>query len=179
LNNHLRGTSWILNTKIKGDIKEAQQSFQRSRKKTDPRLAPKRKRTNSAEAWRMLSKVRNTRNVGYNTVIKDVKTLGKWVIPNLKTIISTKNKQKRIEHCEKYLGFDFLRVMFTDETSFEINRNSSSLLLSRINHFHSDLNTTQIIPKCWAEISCEGKTEIHFVEGWIDGEKYQEVLQCF
>lgn len=131
----------------------------------------------SAHAWRRLCCLRNVLQVSYNTVIRFIRTLGRWTVPRLKTVVSQTNKQKRIEYCQKYHNFDFSRVLFTDESTFELNRNKGKVF-----HFKDqpvpyaprrNPNSTQM---CWAGISAQGKTDIFFIEGWVDGPAYQSIL---
>ena len=80
---------------------------------------------NSAhQAWQRLSGVANVKKVGYKVVNEYLKTLGTFVVPLLKTKISTENMKKRVEYAKEYLEFDFSRTLFTDESRFELNTNT-------------------------------------------------------
>ena len=68
------------------------------------------------------------KKVSYNVVNNYIKTLGRWVVPKLKTAISRKNLEHRKSYCEEnidhILGQD---VLFMDESLFELNRNKAKV----------------------------------------------------
>ena len=78
----------------------------------------------SNEAWIRLSKIKNMRKVSFNIVNNYIKSLGQWKNPALRTVLSFSNKEKRLNHCRKYLCRTFRNVLFTDESVFQLNANT-------------------------------------------------------
>jgi len=70
-----------------------------------------------------LNKVRNLPYASYKSVNTYIKSLGGFVRPKLKSIISEKNKTKRLAFCENRKEFNFKKVLFTDESCFQMNSN--------------------------------------------------------
>ena len=76
------------------------------------------------QAWIRTNKIKNLPRVGLSCVNAFVKTKGSFVKPNLKSEVSEKNQTKRIQFCQSHSNFNFRNVLFTDESSFELNSNS-------------------------------------------------------
>jgi len=106
-----------------------------------------------------------------------LKTLGGFVRPKLKSLVSPANKTKRLKYCSDYQDFNFHKVLFTDESNFQLNANNLKLFRfkgrppPRITKFNP--NYTFMV---WGGVSYQGKTTLKFVEGKINAEKYQDVV---
>lgn len=73
--------------------------------------------TSTLQASKRLSRIVTIKRCSYRTVLRFVHTLGKWIVPQFDTEISEKNKALRLKYCKMYRGFDFRKVLFSDESS--------------------------------------------------------------
>jgi len=132
----------------------------------------------SHEGWIRLSNIRNMRKVSFNVVNNYVKSLGQWRNPILRTVLSFANKEKRLNHCRKFLNRTFRNVLFTDESVFQLNQNTLKVFWFREN---SPPTTIKYNPNyslmVWGGVCFRGKTPLTFVEGWVNAEKYQAILK--
>lgn len=132
----------------------------------------------SHQAWQRISNVKNTPKVCYNVVNSYIKTLGHWMNPRLKTVISAKNKELRVKYCRKYRNLDLSRVLFSDECSIELNLNTVKSFA-----FKGELVPTQVkynpnySVMVWAGISLAGVTPLVFIEGWVEATDYIDILE--
>ena len=123
--------------------------------------------------------VKKLSTVGYDCVNNYLKSLGKWVKPRLKTVITEQNIIKRRNYClvNREVILD-QNVLFTDETMFELNRNTTKVFKFKKDSI-PDLEklSTWIRQMVWAGISWNGKTNIVFIDGWINNKRYVELLK--
>ena len=69
-------------------------------------------------------------------------------------------------------------VLFVDESMFELNRNKTKVF-----QFHKaampevEKLSTWVRQMVFAGISLRGKTQIYFVNGWINNQKYTDLLK--
>lgn len=129
------------------------------------------------QCWIRLNKVKNLSRVSYLPVSNYLKTLGSFVRPKLKTLVSPGNRVKRLQYCAEYEEFNFRKVLFTDESSFQLNSNNVRAFKFK---GHTPPRITKYNPNhkimVWAGISYCGKTTLHFVEGKLNQDKYIEIL---
>ena len=124
-----------------------------------------------------LNSIRNFPKTSYKSVNNYLKTLGGFVRPKLKSLISAKNKKLRVEYCTKYRDFNFNKAIFTDESSFQMNSNN-------LRSFRFKGKTPPRITKynpnysfmVWGGISYKGKTSLHFVQGKVNATYYQNII---
>jgi len=137
------------------------------------------KHKSSNEIYIHLNSIKNLKRVGYKTVNNYVLKLGKWVLPRVKTVISTKNLLKRKAYCEAQIkNIAQENVLFTDESMFELNRNTKRVFkFSKDAMPEKEKLSTWVRQMVWAGISKKGKTNIVFIEGWINNKKYVEILK--
>lgn len=162
----------------KGRWKKGSTRLNESQKRILKRWLDNGEVKSSREAWIRLSKVKNLPRVSYGTVNSYLKTLGAFVQPSLKSEVSESNKAKRLKYCKKYERFNFRKVLFTDESSFQLNANTF-----RVFQFKGQTRPTK--PKLnpnskvmvWAGIGYEGKTSLHFVKGSLKSEGYVNILK--
>jgi hypothetical protein len=130
-------------------------------------------------AWRKLLRLKNLPHVSLYCVQQYLKDRGTFVTPTQKTIISRKNKETRLRFCRQHRRFDFSRVMFTDESSFQINyhkgkmwrvRGSAMPRVPLLNPNHKIM--------VWGGVCYDGKTKLYVVEGTLDAEKYVRLLRA-
>jgi len=133
----------------------------------------------SHQIWVHLCGVKKLSAIGYDCVNNYLKSLGRWVKPRLKTMISERNLVKRRNYClanrNVILNQD---VLFTDETMFELNRNTTKVFKFKKDSM-PDLEklSTWIRQMAWAGISWRGKTKIIFIDGWINNKRYIDLLK--
>ena len=94
-------------------------------------------------------------------------------------MISEKNLLKRREYCEDNIKvINQQDILFTDESLFELNRNTLKVF-----KFKQELMpeieklSTWVRQMVWAGISRRGKTQIYFVDGWINNKRYVDLLK--
>ena len=129
------------------------------------------------DVWRRLTNLKNLPRVPYDTVRRHIVTLGSWIKPNLRTVLSGTNIIKRQEFCETHSEDMFEDTLFTDESTFELNTNYTKVFRfkgppmptrTKYNPNHSWM--------AWAGISYHGKTRVYFITGWINNQIYKEQL---
>lgn len=130
------------------------------------------------QCWSRLNKVRSLIKVSYHPVNSYLKTVGSFVRPKLKTRVSPANRAKRLDYCRNYKDFNFHKVIFTDEFSFQIHSNNIRAFRFK---GQPPTTTTKFNPNhkimVWAGISYYGKTSLHFVQGRLNQTKYIDVLR--
>lgn len=134
----------------------------------------------SNEVWQHLISIKRLKRVGYDAVNEYLKSLGSWVKPQLKTMISEKNLRKRLEYCtsNKDVIID-QDVLFTDESQFELNRTTARVFkFSKEAHPEIEKLSTWVRQMVWAGISWRGKTRIYFIDGWINNQRYVDILKA-
>jgi len=133
----------------------------------------------SREAWLRITQVKNLPCVSYNTVNSYFKSIGGFVKPLLKTEVSSTNLHKRIKYCTKYRNFNFRKVLFSDESMFQINANNF-----RAFKFKGQKRPIKVKKNpdfkimVWAGVCYEGKTSLHFVTETLKNEGYLKILKA-
>ena len=124
-----------------------------------------------------LNSIRNLPKASYKSVNSYLKTLGNFVRPKLKSLISEKNRKKRVEYCTKYRDFNFKKAIFTDESSFQMNSNNlrSFRFKGKAPPRITKFNPNYSIMVCGG-ISYNGKTSLHFVSEKVNATYYKKVI---
>lgn len=78
----------------------------------------------SRQCFIRLNKVKNLPRSSYKSVHTFINSLGGFVRPKLKSVVSEQNKKKRLAYCQQYHNFNFHKVLFSDESSFQLNANN-------------------------------------------------------
>jgi transposase len=131
----------------------------------------------SRQIWRRLNNTKNLKKISYNPVNKYIKTLGGFVKPTMKPVVSQKNKEKRVEYCRQYRNFNMKNVLFTDESSFQLNSNTLKVFVKkgqarpRVNRYNPNYKIM-----VWGGISHYGKTALKIIEGTLNGESYRKLV---
>ena len=106
-------------------------------------------------------------------------TIGSFNVPVMENLLSARNIQKRLEFCLKYQEDAFSNVIFTDESSFELNRNSQKVFVfedhEAVRMKRSNRNKMMV----WGAISESGKVALHFHDESVDTEVYLEMLEKY
>ena len=124
-----------------------------------------------------LNKIKNLPYASYKSVNSYLKTIGGFVRPKLKSLVSPANKSKRLNYCNDYKDFNFHKVLFTDESSFQLNANNLKMFRfkgrppPKITKFNPNYSIM-----VWGGISHQGKTTLKFIDGKVNAEKYQEIV---
>ena len=137
------------------------------------------KYSSTNEMWLHLCDIKTLKHVSYDTVNRYIKSIGKWVKPKLKRVNSQKNFIKRRNYClaEKNVILH-QDILYTDETMFELNRNTTRVFkFKRESMPEIEKLSTWVRQMIWAGISWYGKTEIQFIDGWINNKRYVELLK--
>ena len=107
-----------------------------------------------------------------------LKRLGAFKKPCLNVDASETNKGKRLKYCLKYKNFNFKRVLFSDESLFQLNANNQ-----RVFHLKGQLAPKKkkynpnIKIMVWGAISYEAKTSLHIVRGNLNADNYLKLLK--
>jgi transposase len=132
----------------------------------------------SKAIWRYLISHVNLKRVSYTTVRNYVNTKGSWVVPRLVTEISLKNLIHRRDYCiAERTSIDDKDILFTDESSFQLNRNKIKIFKLNDEKVPTTKKLSRQTVMIWAGISKFGKTSVYFVENTINNEVYKDLLQ--
>lgn len=158
---------------LKGRWKKGKSSLSKAHKRFINQWLQKGEINRARSAWIRLNQIRNLKKISYHPVQNYLKTLGEFVKPGFKTEISEKNKKERLKYCEKFLNYSFKKVLFSDESIFQLNGNNTKVF-----HFKGEKTPkiTQLNPNAkimvWAGISYYGKTSLHIIEKNVDADEY-------
>jgi transposase len=92
-------------------------------------------------------------------------------------LLTEEQKKVRLQYALDHLDDDWMDIIFTDESWFEVGDHES--LIYKHPHSPSIVKPT---PKhkfkvmIWGGIWWDGRSKLHFVEGTIDAEYYQQIL---
>lgn len=162
----------------KGRWKKGGSKLQNRHKQLLRKWVEKNEVTSVRSAWLRLNKVRNLKKVSYHPVQNYLKTLGSFVKPTLKSDVSDENKRLRLRYCQKFRNYSFKKVLFTDESVFQLNSNNTKVF-----HFKGEkppkgvkLNPNSKV-MIWAGVSFYGKTSLHFITHKIKHNDYVKILK--
>lgn len=130
------------------------------------------------EAHQRLNRIQNLSPISYNPVRNYMKSLGEFKKPSLKVEVSPINKGKRLKYCFKHQNFNFQRVLFSDESIFQLNANNAK-------RFHlkgqKPPRKTKFNPNTkimvWGGISYQGKTTLKVISGTLKSDGYLTILK--
>jgi transposase len=115
--------------------------------------------------------------VGRHTVGRHLHRLGyKNSLPLATPMLTENHKQKRVEWAQKHLNDDWTKTLFSDETSFQLFRNT-------ITKWHKDDRPIHPIPKerkkiyAWGGFSNTGKTNLYCFKEKMDAKLYVDILE--
>ena len=109
---------------------------------------------------------------------KFLKEFGNFVKPQLKSEISEKNREKRLQYCLSHKKFNFKKVLFTDESSFQLNCNNQKVFKLKGSKApqKAKLNPNAKV-MVWGGISYYGKTSLFIVKGKLKGDGCINILK--
>ena len=125
-----------------------------------------------------LNTIQNLSPISYNPVRIYMKSLGEFKKASLEIDISQINKTKRLKYCVKYQNFNFRKVLFSDESLFQLNGNNEKQFylkgqkVARKKKFNP--NTKIMV---WAAISYQGKTSLKIVSDTLKTDGYLKILK--
>lgn len=170
--------SFLPNHENKGRFRRGTTMLNERQKRLLTEWAREGKITSAREGWLRLLKLKNLPKVSYSTVNRFLNMIGSFVKPKLQTIISPINVDKRLCYIKKYRNFNFKQVLFSDESSFQLNGNTirafkakgeAAPIKAKFNPNHTVM--------VWGGICWYGKTSLYFVKGTLDAPKYLKLLQ--
>jgi transposase len=116
-------------------------------------------------------------NLHISTISKHLKRIGyKKSLPKTTPMLTSNHKIKRVEWAQKYLNSRWYNTLFTDETAFQLFRNTIQL-------WHKDERPTRCMPKdrtkvmAWGGFCKGGTTSLHCFQTIMTGDYYVEILQ--
>ena len=108
-----------------------------------------------------------------------LQALGAFQKPLLKTELTRKNIQKRLNYCLKYRNFYWRKVLFSDESTFQLNCNNQKVFKLKDQKAPSiprkNPNTKIMV---WGGINYTGKTSLYFVNGNLNADNYKKILKA-
>jgi transposase len=115
--------------------------------------------------------------VSRHTVGRHLRSHGyKNSLPLAVPMLTAKQKTKRMEWAQEHLNDDWTNTLFTDETSFQLFRNT-------ITQWYKDKRPVRPIPKnrqkihAWGGFSSYGKTSLYCFTGIMDAQFYVSILE--
>lgn len=134
--------------------------------------------TSARDAYFRLNSIKKLVPVSYHPVRLFLKSVGDFVKPQLKSQISEVNREKRLKYCLGHKNFNFRRVLFTDESIFQLNSNNQKVfkLKGKKAPEKAKLNPNYKI-MVWGGISYSGKTSLFIVTGKLKGDGYIKLLK--
>jgi len=129
-------------------------------------------------AYFRLNSIKKLTPVSYNPIRLFLKDMGDFVKPTFKSELSEVNREKRVKYCLKYRNFNFRKVLFTDESMFQLNSNNQKVFKRKGDKppQKTKLNPNSKI-MVWGGISYSGKTELHIVNGKLKADGYVKILK--
>lgn len=91
-------------------------------------------------------------------------------------MLTAEHMTKRVEWAKKYLNHDWSRTLFSDETAFQLFRNT-------VEYWFKDKRPVRRIPKdktkikAWGGFYCKGKTRLFCFRGIMNGPFYVNILE--
>jgi len=91
-------------------------------------------------------------------------------------MLTPAHKQKRVEWAQKHKDDDWKKTLFSDETSFQLFRNT-------IRHWYKNARPIRPIPKdrnkifAWGGFCIKGTTSLFCFRCIMDGKFYMEILE--
>jgi transposase len=117
--------------------------------------------------------------VGRETIRRHLHNNGyKNALPLATPMLTDKHKQKRVEWAQKHLNYNWSQVLFTDETCFQLFRNT-------ITQWYKGTRPICKIPKdrhkinVWGAFCINGPTNIHCFKETMDAPLYVEILKKY
>lgn len=130
------------------------------------------------DAYLRLNSIKSLKPISYNPVRKYLQSLGQFVKAALKSDVSEKNKSARLKYCRKYQNFNFQKVLFSDETIFQLNTQYQKVFHVRGKKIpkKTKFNPNSKI-MVWGGISFYGKTSLFIVNDTMGSEEYLNLLK--
>ena len=115
--------------------------------------------------------------VSHMTISRHLTTHGyKKALPRATSMLTDAHKQKRIEWAQQHLNDDWSRTLFSDETAFQLFRNT-------VERWYKDKRPVHPMPKdrtkifAWGGFCVKGKTSLFCFRRIMNAEFYIEILQ--
>jgi transposase len=116
-------------------------------------------------------------HVSHVTVSKHLADLGySKCLPRATPMLTPKHKQKRVEWARTHLNDDWSRTLFSDETAFQLFRNT-------VERWYKNAPEVRAMPKdrtkimAWGGFCVEGKTSLFCFRRIMDANFYVEILR--
>lgn len=109
------------------------------------------------------------------TIWRELRKSGilKWT-PKTVPLLTPKHKEKRLNWCLLNRNINWRKVIFTDESYFQLYRNKVKMWGREARKIPSPKHSPAIM--VWGGISARGTTTIHLCKGSITADKYQKIL---
>ena len=115
--------------------------------------------------------------VSHMTIARHMANLGySKALPIGTPMLTPVHKQKRVEWARAHLNDDWGRTLFSDETAFQLFRNT-------VERWYKGVRPTRALPKdrtkimAWGGFSVEGKTSLFCFRSIMTGQYYVEIIR--
>lgn len=129
-------------------------------------------------AYLRLNSIKSLKRISYHPVRNFLKSKGEFRKPQLKSEISAVNREKRLNYCRTHKSFNFKKVLFTDESTFQLNSNNQKVFqvrgrkTPRRKKFNPNIKIM-----VWGGISYSGKTSLFIIHKNLNTEGYIKILK--
>jgi transposase len=114
------------------------------------------------------------------TVRRHLSEMGyKSSVPRTVPLLTSQQKQKRIDWCKEHQGFDWKKVWFSDETYIEVNHTSTPVWHKKGQRPTVAKPKFRVKIMCWGAVSTRFKSKLAIVHGTMTAQRYIETLQGY
>ena len=120
------------------------------------------------------------KSVSTSTISRDLHEYGyKNVLPQSTDMLTSDEKQQRVQWAKKHINDDFNTTIFTDESSFQLFRNTVRRWTKNPNEeFKCSPKNRQKV-HIWGAISVKGVLTCHTFRCNLDGPYYASILEDY
>jgi transposase len=101
------------------------------------------------------------------------------VLPRSTHMLTSEHKQRRIQWAQKHKNYDFTHTVFTDETSFQLFRNTVRRWTKCPNNESKRIPKNRQKVQMWGAISVRGVLTCHTFRCNLDGSYYVHILKNY
>lgn len=184
-----RGSStcskWIKKFKETGDVLKKIEKIGRPTVLTEEIkefIYNKMKKDNTISLEKLTQKINDQFKIkiAKSTLSGHMSTIGSYKLPVNIPILSSKNKEKRLNYATYHSNDNFTNVIFSDESRFQICRNTKKVFVLK-----GDSQPTKFMPNpnysvmVWGAISRKGKVSFAIVNETMNTDTYIQTLENY
>lgn len=136
----------------------------------------KKRDTSSSKELQIEMEKRGSPLVSTRTIRRTLNKAGYYSnVPKFIPFLSEQHKENRLSWCLRHTKTKWGRWVFSDESKFELFRATVGVWSKKRQRIGRSKFTPSLM--VWGAISIKGKSDLIFIKGSIDSEKYQETLE--